>query len=71
VSTFRVANKKRICYLALMQVRSCHVTIRDIDGHTHCVEVTAATLFEAVAQATARPYDETTGCRIFPERRML
>jgi hypothetical protein len=25
------------------------VTIRDIDGHTHSVEVTAATLFEAVA----------------------
>jgi hypothetical protein len=36
-----------------MQVRSCRVTIRDIDGHTHSVEVTAATLFEAVAQAIA------------------
>jgi hypothetical protein len=36
-----------------MQVRSCRVSIRDIDGHTHSVEVTAATLFEAVAQAIA------------------
>lgn len=36
-----------------MQVRSCRVTIRDIDGHTHSVDVTAATLFEAVAQAIA------------------
>ncbi|MGC2769686.1 MAG: hypothetical protein WB607_29600 [Candidatus Acidiferrum sp.] len=36
-----------------MQVRSCRVTIRDIDGRTHSVDVTAATLFEAVAQALA------------------
>jgi PemK-like, MazF-like toxin of type II toxin-antitoxin system len=39
--------------LALMQVRSCRVTIRDIDGLTHSVDVTAATLFVAVAQAIA------------------
>jgi hypothetical protein len=36
-----------------MQVRSCRVTIRDIDGQTHSVDVTAATLFEAVAHAIA------------------
>jgi hypothetical protein len=48
-----VANRKRICYLALMQVRSCRVTTRDIDGMSHSVDVTAATLFEAVAQAIA------------------
>src|SRR6202007_3206119 len=32
-----------------MEVRSCRVTISDLDGVTHTVEVTAATLFEAVA----------------------
>jgi hypothetical protein len=36
-----------------MQVRSCRVTIRDIDGMSHSVDVTAATVFEAVAQALA------------------
>jgi hypothetical protein len=36
-----------------MQVRSCRVTIRDIDGLAHSVDVTAATLFEAVAHAIA------------------
>jgi hypothetical protein len=32
-----------------MPVRSCRVTIRDIDGVDHTVEVTASTLYEAVA----------------------
>jgi|SRR5215469_4003008 len=32
-----------------MEVRSCRVTICDMDGVKHTVEVTAATLFEAVA----------------------
>jgi hypothetical protein len=45
-----LANKKRICYLAAMPVRSCRVTIQDLDGVSHTVEVTAATLYEAVAQ---------------------
>lgn len=36
-----------------MQVRSCRVTIRDIEGIAHTVEVTASTLYEAVAQALA------------------
>ena len=34
-----------------MPVRSCRVTIHDMDGVSHTVEVTAATLYEAVAQA--------------------
>jgi hypothetical protein len=45
-----VANKKRICYFAAMPVRSCRVTIQDLDGVSHTVDVTAATLYEAVAQ---------------------
>ncbi|HTX13705.1 MAG TPA: hypothetical protein VMD77_00310 [Candidatus Baltobacteraceae bacterium] len=32
-----------------MPVRSCHVTIRDLDSVDHTVQVTAATLYEAVA----------------------
>jgi hypothetical protein len=36
-----------------MPVRSCRVTIRDLDGVSHTVEVTAATLYEAVAQGMA------------------
>jgi hypothetical protein len=36
-----------------MPVRSCRVTLQDMDGVSHTVEVTAATLYEAVAQALA------------------
>src|SRR5882762_1391319 len=36
-----------------MLVRSCRVTIRDVEGVAHTVEVTAATLYEAVAQGLA------------------
>ena len=36
-----------------MPVRSCRVTIRDMEGVAHTVEVTAATLYEAVAQGLA------------------
>jgi hypothetical protein len=36
-----------------MPVRSCRVTIQDLDGVSHTVEVTAATLYEAVAQGLA------------------
>lgn len=46
-----------------MQVRSCRVTIRDIEGIAHTVEVTASTLYEAVAQALAalRGHDWVAG----------
>src|SRR6516225_3381351 len=33
-----------------MSVRSCRVTIQDLDGISHTAEVTASSLFEAVAQ---------------------
>ena len=36
-----------------MPVRSCRVTIRDLDGTSHTAEVTASSLFEAVAQGLA------------------
>jgi hypothetical protein len=32
-----------------MEVKSCRVTIRDTEGVAHTVEVTASTLYEAVA----------------------
>lgn len=58
-----MAKIKRICYLPIMQVRSCRVTIRDIDGMSHTVEVTPSTLYEAVAQAIAalRGHDWVAG----------
>jgi len=34
-----------------MPIRSCRVTIQDMDGVSHTIEITAATLYEAVAQA--------------------
>jgi hypothetical protein len=39
--------------LPAMQLRSCRVTIQDMDGVSHTVEVTAATLYEAVGQGLA------------------
>ena len=36
-----------------MSVRSCKVTIEDMNGVSHTVEVTAASLYEAVALAMA------------------
>lgn len=36
-----------------MPVRSCKVTIEDLNGVSHTVEVTAATLYEAVALGMA------------------
>jgi hypothetical protein len=36
-----------------MPVRSCRVTIRDLEGVSHTVDVTAATLYEAVAMGLA------------------
>jgi hypothetical protein len=36
-----------------MPVRSCKVTVQDMDGVSHTVEVTAETLYEAVALGMA------------------
>jgi hypothetical protein len=36
-----------------MSVKNCRVTIQDLDGISHSVEVTAETLYEAVAQGLA------------------
>ena len=36
-----------------MPSKSCRVTVRDIDGTSHTAEVTANSLFEAVAQGLA------------------
>lgn len=36
-----------------MAVRSCRVTIQDLEGIAHTVEVTAESLYEAVAQGLA------------------
>lgn len=44
-----IANIRRICYPPPMSVRSCRVTIRDTEGIEHSAEVTAESLYEAVA----------------------
>ena len=36
-----------------MAARSCRVTVQDLEGITHTVEVTAESLYEAVAQGLA------------------
>jgi hypothetical protein len=46
-----LANKYRKCYLASVTVRSCKVSCRDSRGVEHAVDVTAESLYEAVAQA--------------------
>jgi hypothetical protein len=39
--------------LRSMPVRSCKVTVKDMEGVAHTVEVTAATLYDAVALGMA------------------
>jgi hypothetical protein len=48
-----------------MALRSCRVTLEDFDDVGHTVEVTAATLYEAVAQAlvTLRGNEWVAGIR--------
>ena len=45
--------KSEYISLAPVPIRSCRVTIRDLDGVSHTVEVMAASLFEAVARGVA------------------
>jgi hypothetical protein len=45
------ANKRR--KYADLAIRTCTVSCEDSDGHQHSLEVTAETLYEAVAQALA------------------
>jgi hypothetical protein len=46
-----IANKTRKCYQIHMPLRICRVSCRDSRGVEHRVEVTAQSLYEAVAQA--------------------
>ena len=45
--------KGEYAILRFMSVQSCRVTIQDLEGVTHTVEVTAESLYEAVAQGLA------------------
>jgi hypothetical protein len=45
--------KSEYATMRLMSVRSCRVTIQDLDGTSHIAEVTASSLYEAVAQGLA------------------
>ena len=48
-----IANEKRIRYIRWKMMRSCRVTVQDVEGFTHTVEVTAESLYEAVALGLA------------------
>jgi len=48
-----MAKKRRICYALRVAIRTCRVTCRDIEGVEHTVEVTAESLYEAVARGLA------------------
>lgn len=45
--------KSEYATFTFMLVRSCCVSIQDVDGISHTVEVTASALYEAVAQGLA------------------
>ena len=47
----RVANKKRIWYSPCVALRACSVSCKDLQDVQHTVEVTAESLYEAVAKA--------------------
>jgi hypothetical protein len=48
-----VANKRRICYSFLVVLRTCTVAVKDNRDVEHSIEVTAETLYEAIATALA------------------
>ena len=48
-----LANKRRICYALFVVLRTCTVAVKDIRDVEHSIEVTAETLYEAIATALA------------------
>ena len=48
-----MANKRRICYLLRVVLRTCTVAVKDVQDVEHSIEVTAETLYEAIATALA------------------
>jgi hypothetical protein len=52
-ASFSMANKRRNCYSSPMAVKSCRVTIQDMSGVEHTIEVSASSLYEAVALGLA------------------
>ena len=50
---YSLANKRRICYAFRVVLRTCTVAVKDLREVEHSVEVTAETLYEAIATALA------------------
>jgi hypothetical protein len=48
-----VANKRRICYFGSAVLRTCKVSVTDMRDIEHTIDVTAETLYEAIAAALA------------------
>ena len=48
-----LAKKRRICYFGSAVLRTCKVSITDMRDIEHTIDVTAETLYEAIAAALA------------------
>src|SRR5579871_3900680 len=48
-----MAKRKRICYFFIVVLRACKVSVTDMQDVEHTVDVTAETLYEAIAAALA------------------
>jgi hypothetical protein len=48
-----IANKRRTCYALSVVLRTCTVAVKDVQDVEHSIEVTAETLYEAIATALA------------------
>jgi post-segregation antitoxin (ccd killing protein) len=48
-----MAKKKRICYFGSAVLRTCKVSVTDMRDIEHSIDVTAETLYEAIAAALA------------------
>jgi len=62
-----IAKERRICYFAIMAVRSCRVTIHDLEGIAHTVEVTAETLPVPYGPSFTRRVPHPGNAQIFPD----
>ena len=56
---------------AVSAVRKCRVSLRDLQGTTHSIEVKAATLFEAAAAAVALFRQEGWGAEALTANAMI
>src|ERR1035441_9500744 len=66
---YSLANKRRICYAFRVVLRTCTVAVKDLREVEHSVEVTAETLYEAIATALAALQQRSEERRVGKEGR--